>query len=377
MRHANGGGIGLCFLLAACATPVEGARDRGPGPALSGPVVAAPGPGGPRPDLVAWTAGGELVIADGVTGAVRQVTAEVGGIERDGALDPWGGRLLTFESDDDSGGGEIASHPLLPGPEGTVLGAREHLAWVDGRVRLLPSPFGVVVFEEGYGQRWKLLGAAPGPSVIAPPPASAWIEIGPASATVHALAGDVALERITAQVGPAGLGPPSVEVLPAGSTPPPPARLVPAPALGDAVLVDVAGGELEVRRVDSASVGPAARVPLGGPGARVEAALPIDGGEIVVLLMSSPSALTAIRLDPGGAVTSMAGVPLPGEVTQAAPFFSRDVARLGQDHVVAATSTGVYALRLTRDAGGVQLEMESAFDGSALRGPVLALEESL
>ena len=368
MRHASAIGLGFVVVAWGCAVPAE--SETSPAPGASAPASPA---GRPPPDLVAWTAGGELAVVDGLTGAVRRRLATTGGVERDVAFDPWQERVLAFEGDDD-GGGEIVAHPLVPGRDGPRPGGRAHLAWVDGRARLLPSPFGVVVFEEGYGERWQLLGASPGPSVIAPPPASAWLSIDPSGVRVNALARGPGLERLAARVDPTGLAPPSAAtILAASASGPSTARLVPGPAPGVAVLVDVVGASLSVRLVASDSTGPGALVPLAARGMRIEAAVPLEGGEMVALLMSGPAEVMVIAVDPGGAVSAAAHAPLPGQVTAAPTFFSRDLAAHGSGGVLAATSAGVFSLRVLRGSGGVQLGIERGFDGSALRGPVTAL----
>jgi hypothetical protein len=382
MGHARVLGIGvmLTWAVAGCG-PVPGGPpgERGvAGATRAGPVPAPPAL--PPPDVIAWTAGGELVIADGATGAVKSAVAAPGASsDRDVAYDPWQERALIFQTDEDGESGEIASHAVSGGPGAPALGARVHEAWIDGRARVLPSPLGAVVFEASYGERWKLLvpGGPPAASVLAPVPASAWITVA-SSVEVHGLeaAGDPpALVRHTAEIQVGSLAAPSVEALPIGpATLPPTARLVPAPARGDAILVDVAGASLAVRLVDGAAVGPAAFAPLGAADLRIEGALAIGGGEVLALLLSGTSAVAAIEVDPAGLITSVALLALPGEV-QAEPWsFSRDLAAQGPDRLLAATSAGVFAVRLLRDASGLHLQIEGGFDGSALRGPLATID---
>jgi hypothetical protein len=343
------------------------------------PDPAPPAP--PPPDVIAWTAGGDLVIADGATGAVRSAVAAPGASsDRDVAYDPWQGRALIFQTDEGGEGGEIASHAVGGAPDAPELGPRVHEAWIDGRARVLPSPPGAVVFEASYGERWKLLaaGAPPSASVLAPVPASAWITVAPGGVEVHAFEAaesPPALVRRTAEIQFGTIGAPSIEVLALGpATLPPTARLVPAPARGDAILLDVAGASLAVRLVSGAAVGPAAFAPLGSAGLRIEGALAIGGGEVVALLLSGTSEVAAIEVDPAGLVTSAALLALPGEV-QAEPWsFSRDLAAQGPDRLLAATSAGVFAVRLQRDAAGIHLQIEAGFDGSGLRGPLAVID---
>jgi hypothetical protein len=274
--------------------------------------------------------------------------------------------VVLYQNDDDESG-EIAAHAL-----DDALGERTHLAWVDGRARLLPAPAGLVVFEEGYGERWKLLGATPTSSVIAPPPASAWLTVDVAGAAVHALGYDAgSLVLRTAAVGEAGIGAPSIEPLSAGpATQPPTARLV--PAIGAALLVDIDGDALAVRRLDGA----ASLVPLPAPGLRIEAAVTLRGGQVLALLLSgAETTLTAVAVDAKGVVWSAAHLPLPGAVTPAPRFFGRDLAAQGDGRVLAATSMGVHAIDVSLDdATGVRLELAAGFDGSTLRGPIAVID---
>jgi len=334
-------------------------------------------PFAPSDDFVAWTAGGDLALVDGATGAIRQnVGAEGGAIERDLAWDPWGDRVIAYEGGEDDSG-EITVYPIRRVKQSVELGARSHLAWVDGRARLLPTPHGAVVFEEGYGVRWKLLGGLPTASVIAPPPASAWLTVDDEGATIHSFGyADGALERCAAAVGVGGIADPSVQPLDVtAATLPPSARLVPAPAPGDALLVDVSGGSLVVRLVSGGAAGPASLVPLPAAGMRVEAAVPLRGGRLVAVLLSGDAAAVAVAaVDPGGVVSGAAHLVLPGEVVAAPRFFARVLAALGDSDVLAATSAGVHAVRVTDGATGVHLALAPGFAGSELRGPIAALD---
>jgi hypothetical protein len=354
----------VCLSLYPACVPID------PDPEPPAPIAVSPAPAPAAiPDFAAFTASGDLAIAAGDTGAIRSTAAAGATGERDLAWDPWNGRVLVQQTDEESDGGEIAAYPLADG----ALGARSHLVWVDGRARLLATPFGPVVFEVGYGQRWKLLGDQPSSSVIAPPPASAWLSIDPEGTLVHALdhgANGDELHLRTALVSSTGISAPLD--LPLGLAPatqPPTTRLVPAPARGGAVLLDVAGASLAVRLVHDSSVDPPSLVPLPSPGARIEAAVALAGGEVVALLLSGQTTLLAI--DAGGAVSSRAEVPLPGDVAPADRFFSRDLAALSDTRLLAATSAGVHALDVTHPPGSdLALALDATFDGAALRGPI-------
>jgi hypothetical protein len=381
MGNPNAINVALCLTLGAgCAAfPVP---DPEPGEAPAPAVPRAPAAAGrlAPPDLVAFSSSGELALVDGTTGAVRQTVAAPGGPgECDLVWDRWAQRLLVFQGDADDGG-EIAAYPVLPVRGGVWLGARRHEAWVDGWVRLLPAPAGAIVFEEGYGERWSLLAAGPTVSVSAPMPAAAWLAVDPGGAVLHALtvsADPPALERREAFVGAMGLSVPAVTPLAgAPASLPATARLVPAPAVGDAILVDVDGASLVVRRLDGGTAGPASLVPLPSAGLRIEAAVPLRGGAVVALLMSGSPRVMAVAVD-GSGVWSVAHLPLPGDVAPAERFFSRDLAAQGHSRLLVATSTGVHAVRVSvDDETGVALAVLPSFAGGSLRGPLAVIDPS-
>jgi hypothetical protein len=187
--------------------------------------------------------------------------------------------------------------------------------------------------------------------------------------------GSAPLTRRAASIGPAGVSPPAVTTLSvAAAALPPTARLVPAPARGDAVLVDVAGSAIAVRLVAGGVAGPAALVPIAGTGRRIEAAVALHDGEVVVMLLSGGAEVVAVALDAAGAVWSTAVLPLPGDVTPAPRYFSRDLAAHGRRAVLAATTAGVHRVRVAYDAAGVHLTPAAGFDGAALRGPIAVLD---
>jgi hypothetical protein len=333
-------------------------------------------------DLVAWTPGGDLAIIDGHTGAIRQAvtTLELSG-ERDVAYDPWKNRALIFEGDDEAQGGEIAAYPLAAGPSGPTLGPRIHQAWtLDGDVRLLPSPLGTVVFEDRGGERWRVLwnGGAAGAPVPAPRPMSAWLTTGPGGGlTVHGLAygpSSGELDDVHATVGSAAIAPAVVAPFGVGAaTLPPSARLVPAPARGGALLLDVDGSFITVRGASGASLGSPALAPLGATGLRIESAIALFGGEIVLLLMSGTTELVALEIDQQLVVASVARVALPGQPAASTRFLSHALAVQGLSRVAAVTGAGITSIQIWKDLLGVHLLVDPIFAGTGLRGPMAAL----
>jgi hypothetical protein len=249
---------------------------------------------------------------------------------------------------------------------------------VDGNARLLASSLGIVAFEQSYGTWWKLFFSDQESvsSVAAPLPASAWIRPTESGIAIEALTiGEgLPLVRRSAAAQWTHVSAPiasSLGIAPANE--PPTSRLMPAPRRGDAMLFDVLGDALVLRLVSGAKAGPPAFIPLGASGMRVEQAVPIDGGEVALLLLSGESRVLAVETDGAGGVSHLAWVSLPGEVRKETLFFSHDLALLGPRRALAATSSGAYAISITREAGSLKLALDPRFEGSALRGPLEAL----
>jgi hypothetical protein len=331
------------------------------------------------PSVLTFTNTDELALVNGASGAIHQIlaTARLGG-ERDLIYDPWQARAVVFEGGAGVSSGEIATYAIDGGPLRLHVKPRLHECWVEGDVRLLSSPLGIVVFEQGDGERWKVLYSdeESSASVAAPLPASAWITTSGWNFSIHALTYGEAgqLIRRTADVQWKWIGSPAASGLNVpSSTAPPNTRLLPAPARGGAMLFDVTGSDVEVRLVHGPYALPEAQVPLGASGLRIEDAIAIDGGAVVLLLMSGDSRVLAIETDAAGAVTSTAAVSLPGAVRVEPRFFSHDLAALGSRRALAATSAGVFSIRIHRGAGRVHLSLDDDFDGASLRGPIAPL----
>ncbi len=174
---------------------------------------------------------------------------------------------------------------------------------------------------------------------------------------------------------PAGsTAPASVEPLAVNAgTLPPCARLVAAPARGGALLVDVAGSSVTLRRADDAAVGPASHAPLGAPGLRIEAAVALGGGATVALLLSGLTEVVALAVDSSLAITSAAALPLPGHAAPSTQDLSHNLAAQGPARLAAATDAGVFVIEVSADTSGVHLALDPTFHGGALRGPVDAV----
>lgn len=332
------------------------------------------------PALAAWTAAGDLVVVDGHSGSTRQTltTIHLGGT-RDLAYDADKARLWVAESDADAPDGEVASHAVTAGAGGPQVGARLFEAAIAGDARLLPSALGTVLFEDVSAGAWRLLGGAgvASAAVSGPPPTSAWLTkelnrtfvralvYGPSAAEL-----DVAGARLLpGAVAPVTLAP---LVIDAGTLPPC-ARVVPAPARGGALLLDVSGSFLTVRPLSGAVVGAPAQVPLGAVGLRIEAAVSLSGGAVVVALFSGITEVVALEITPQLTIGSLAKVPLAGLTAPTTRFLSHDLVAQGAGRVAAATSAGVFSVRVTTTPTGVHLAVDGGFAGGELRGPLAAL----
>jgi len=334
----------------------------------------------PTLEAITWTSQGELAVINGKTGTINQRAATAGfSGQPDLIYNPWTSEAMVFELDEETQAGELSSYPVHPGPSGAVLGARVHRWWIDGELRLLAAPLGYVIFEASYGDRWKVLFADQQTTlnVLAPSPASAWLtKASGDDFTLHAMSYSLVgpIFRHTVSVDAhtvSDLETSSLGIDPEGNSPT--ARMMPAPALGDAVLFDVAGSDLAVRLVKGPDAAPMFTVPLGKAGLRVEHALAFDGGEVALLLLSGDSRVMALEISASGEIKSAATIALPGVVREENRFFSHDLEALGPHSALAATSVGVFSIQMTRSGAGVSLALDPGFAGADLRGPIAAL----
>ncbi len=400
MRTTLGFISGLSVLcLIGCLPPREGGFDPGgggafdapsppsspsssPGPrgrgALASPLFGGGGDGGSEgqaPVAAGWTAEGDVALFDGTTGGILASSSGGGlGGERDLAFDPWFSRLLVFEGDAEGTWGEVASYPVLPGEAGPSLGERDHEVWIDGVARVAASPFGALVFEDGYGPRWRLVRAdgQPSSSVFGPRPVS--LATGPlsdggfrAEALTYGIEDDAADIRV-AQVGPTGIDVPvTVPLLVPPMSSPPTARWV--ESAGGGQLVDVESGEVWITTF--AGSGWPSWMPVGlEPGVTgVEQVAPFPGGDRLALLTTGAFDLVVASIGPGGAPQCAAGLDLPGEAEKAPLFFARGLVPVSATRVLVATSTGVLAVTLSGDCPPA-LAIDPDFESDALKGPL-------
>jgi hypothetical protein len=326
---------------------------------------------------LAFTENDELAAIDGFRGAVlASAVAERFVTARDVAYDPWRRRIVVFEGRDESG--EIASYPVSPDPAAPRLGARDHVAWVDGVARVWTCPVGIVVFEDLFGPRWKVVetDGVQAPSIAAPRPASVSSIPEEGGLGIMALTYGFAglpphLHRVSADIEAGeSLDPVQTPLGVDPATEPPTTRLVPRPAIGDAVLVDVDGGRATLRIIAASGLSWPIPVAAGAPIQRIEHAVSLRGGEVVIALAASPASLVAISMGGGSGTIAQASLALPGVVREEAQFFSRDLVPLSDERVLAATDAGVFAVVVRSAADGLTLSFDDGFEGRGLRGPL-------
>lgn len=329
------------------------------------PVVPLPS----SPLVAAFTETGALAVVDPSSGQVLAESPGGGGLPADVAFDAPRARIVTIETDEDDGGGEVAVYAL---GAGHALGPRTHLVWVDGRMRVLPVVEGLVAFEEGYAERWKLL-ATQTPGVAAHRPTSAWPESAWGTTLVNALVatrgdGTTSLAWVSADVATSGIAAPITRA--ALDEPWPDrtdARLVPRGPLASPILVERTSGDLAIRSATAAGFGPAIVVAAGVSG-RIEAAVALDSTRLAVALSEPPRIGFVSLADP--VQPSWSAVALGSAPIRSDRLPERDLAPLGPQRVLVATTGGVVSVSLVNG----DARLDAPFAGGALRGPLATIE---
>jgi len=367
----------LASLLTACAAGVDVEDEPGTlthvGPrAYDCPLVRSP-------SWLGFNAEGRLTWFDGASGEVLALddadpNPRADNV-RDVSVDCRGERVTAyFERGDQSG--ELLQYDLAL----DQLSQPRHRADIDGWVRTLPLGAGVLTFEIGYGQRWRVLrdDGVPTASSPVPMPRSLWLSPDGRSLDVVLLRTDADPARLT--WGRASLDDESFEVhheepIAWGTK----AQLagVQATRRRDGLLAAVIEeGQLllaQLRPDAEASLVASLRVGEGGvgegsaAGGRVEQVLALEPNayeDRFLVLLSEPARLVAVSLASG----SSSVVTLPAPVSSYAPLFSR--ALVAHDsRVWVATDDGVVAYDwLAGDEP--RLVRDPTFDGQALRGPL-------
>jgi hypothetical protein len=333
----------------------------------------------PGPVVVLFTEAGDLALVDGASGAVLASSpgGGLGGV-RDAALDLAGERVVTFEGDDEATWGEIATYSLDRTVSPPALGPRVARAMVDGDARVAAAPGGILVFSDGPATQWRLLrdDGVPSSSESGPRPASLVLRdrdhLAAPDLAFDALAysddGALVLQSAVATAGSLAMG--GATTLPVTPFAPPTARLAALPGLGVDVVVDASDAGLVLHAITNGAAGPAISIGLGSPPGRVEAALPILSGDAVAVLTSGTARVVIAGIAPGGGLADVAAVDLDGPVRVEDRFFSRDLAAVDDETLLAATETGVARVHVDGSTGDLAVSLDSSFDGAPLRGPI-------
>jgi hypothetical protein len=354
------------------------------------PTALPPGGKDDRPegvvnDVLGFDRAGRLSWFDGGTGRVlaqeapRPEAAEA--LTRDVAFDRWQRRAVVFESDDEGVFGEVSVHDMAH--DEPRFEPRRHWIWVDGRARVMPVPQAILVFEEGYGERWKLLrdDGVPTVSVPAPRPASAWLVEGEEGLEVNALASVTSssvdgLQWLRAGVSTTEIAKPEDHSLGPSAADPPVARMAPSALLVGAYVVDLRQDELVLSyhepdgtRVDAWGLGKAS--------GRIEQLLSMgalgDDQERLAVLLSDPGRVVVADIAEPSDGTHWAMVrtlSLDGQVGVHDRFFARDMVAQGIARLLVATRAGVVAIEVVDRAQRPALVVNDAFCGDELRGPL-------
>jgi hypothetical protein len=236
-------------------------------------------------------------------------------------------------------------------PHGSAIvayGAGQTLAWTGAGARVLPSSFGLVVFEPA-GAWWLLRGGLLTPGRSAAFPIGAWL----AGSSVHAISptADGTIGWLVAAIDEHGLGEPRLQTELAAEGA---ARA--APARDGAVIAGCSAGVATLRLIDAdgelrseTSLGNAAIV------ADVVSLGAASRSERVAVLLGDPPVLAVVEL-----TGRLATLELPGRLPGGLLLDS-------DDRLLAATSHGIFAVIVGPD---LTLERDASFDGGALRAPL-------
>lgn len=322
--------------------------------------------------FVAFDAQRRVVVVDPATGSILDSEggeATPGLWPQDVALDRERGRAYVFDADRRDQYGLITEVRFddwqVAQVSGQEHGGRIERGWVDGRARLWPSDHGVVVFQQGYGDRWRLLrdDGMPTPSSPGTPPAAGWMDdegwlsaygfVGDSLERTWVFADDGQLDVQQEQLWLQGYDPDRTQVLPGG-------------CLGDALVVEANPHGLSVQVLMNGIAAAPDEHPTVLIGPVVAAALIGDGcGEAAArIALLSYDRVTVVDL--AGAVASL---PLETEL-ELEPMMTRRILGWTPQRFFVATIAGVFAIDIGSSAAPLELRWDADFEGHALRGPI-------
>ncbi len=355
--------------LAACAPRAAGSSSSSPAPeddeGLGGGEPAALRAGGvePRPLLAAFDPEGALVLIDPTDGALvdRRELAHLGDHPADLVLDVERARiLLVLEAEGGEGDAAIVAVPF----DGESLGAATKLAGTLGHARLAVLREGIVLASDGDGPRVRLLrhDGEPTPGRALDPVRTWWAE----GARVEGLALGRGVEavRFALQVDANG-GIEVAERRPIGIAPEE-ATLVITEAGEEVVVLRGADGAIDLSMIDPSSgrAGEPLRRLAALPG-RLDAAAAWPAGH-VALAIAKPAALV---------IASLQGeeeIALPLATSTPSGAYGQASLAVVLDRLFVGTKAGLVAFRADGE-GPIEILPARDFDGSGLRGPLIAV----
>lgn len=356
----------LALIVAALAAGCSSSD--GPPRGAERAMATAPRPAPPRaraPRLFVGAGRGGLAVVDADRGAVLQ---RLDALEVDDVVvDRARGQVLTFERPDmDPESGALVARRLQPDGVGGWLAGPRTLRRLDGRARHLTITAGVIVFEESYGTRLRLLGddGAATLGLPAPLPNAAWTDEGgaTASALVRDEEGAWALATIAAARGAV-----AIERAPLAPLSDPSARAV---RLGGAViLLDVVEGRLALRAPDAQG---RSRARSGaGSAATIDGLVDACalGARRVAVLTTTPR-LLALELGDDGAPRPLGDLAIGGARLPIAAAPPRRLLCVADDRLLVATEEAVLAFDLEGGPTGAHLVRDGSFAAEGVRAPI-------
>jgi len=335
----------------------------------------------PPDRLLAFTDAGLLATIDAGSGAIIATEPLDPEPELDPAdlvIDHEAGRAIIVDAHLDDVYAAVGEVPL--DADGT-LGARVHRAWIDGRARAWPIAAGILLFEQGYGDRWRILRDDGGASasIAGAPPVSAWawtdgqqvhldafgyVELGERILFEHrqtridgnAVAnGTLSVDAMTLTLGPRST--------------PPSARVIAGGDWGHALIIDREDGSLTTQALHGALAEAPRRIALSSGVGELVTARPLDDqSRRIAILCAAPAQLWVLDLESDH--YDLAMLPLPWQQAAAAPQLTRQLVALGRDRVVVAGPDQLIAVIITRSEAGLTLNFDQYFQAHNLRSPI-------
>jgi hypothetical protein len=322
--------------------------------------------------LIAWTVAGDLALVDAQTGHVVSTSAGAGmGGTLDATVDVDADRVVTFEGDEESTWGEVATYALDRSTTPPSLGPRVVSALIDGDARVAAAPEGILVFSYGAATEWTILrddnqvtlsaaGGRPWSVVTRASEKKRWL-----TALAYDEAEDaLSLRHATLDAGALVLGANTPLALNPNSTP----RLARIAAQDREAVISVEQGELSLRCLTNEALGvPTALSSFGA--ARVEATLGLKDSGKLAILTSGPARVLVVELNDDCSVADVAGLDL-APVRVEDRFFSRDLVEVNPDRLIVATEAGAVAITIATTPK-LTLALDPTFDGADLRGALV------